>query len=468
MTSFTNAVLAQETRTTNGMKAFQTTMNSCVDLFFKVGAMRGQNPIAAFTAAYVENPEVALRIMQWVRDIRGGAGERQLFKDVLTHLETVDPTAAQKLMMKIPEIGRWDDLTVITNPILKQVGFQMVKTALENGDSLCAKWQDRKGKHAEELRAFLGFSPKRYRKTLVTLTNVVETKMCAKDWDSIEFEKVPSVAASRYKKAFTRNATEAYAKYAEALSKGETTINAGAVYPYDVLKGAMGYNQAQSLSVTERQVMLAQWAALENYVGDASILPMVDVSGSMQTPAGKNQSVSCMDVAVSLGLYLAEKNTGEFKDTFLTFTDVPQLMHLHGNVLDKLIQMTQQVGYNTNLEAAIEKVLEVAISSKVAPENMPKFILILSDMQFDACMTSDVTAFQMIKDRYDAAGYTAPNIVFWNLHASDNAPTRFNDAGVALISGFSPAILRTVLKAENFDPASIMLDAVMIPRYDMK
>jgi hypothetical protein len=461
MTSFAQAVLAQDALTTNGAAAYASTLDANVDLFFKIGAMRGQDPVPAFIKAYLEDSDIALRIVQWVRDVRGGAGERQLFRNVLAYLEKNDVAAASKLVNQIPEIGRWDDMLVLTNPTLKAQAFGVIKLGLEAGNGLCAKWMPRKGKVAEELRAFLGFSPKRYRKTLVTLTDVVETPMCAKQFDTIEFGKIPSLAAARYKKAFVRNAPVAYAAYADALSKGEAKINAGAIFPYDVLKGVGAYS-----GQTERDVALAQWDALPNYVGDASILPMVDVSGSMTCAAGGSGSVTCMDVAMSLGLYLAEKNTGAFKDTFLTFTDQPELYNLRGNVFEKMNQMRGRVGYSTNLQLAFARVLDVATKNKVAQGDMPEVILILSDMQFD-CMGANVTALDMIRRDYIAAGYVPPKIVFWNLNDRGNVPTRFDESGAALVSGFSPAIVKTVLKAENFDPRSIMLDAVMITRYDL-
>ena len=468
MTSFAQAVDAQDALTTNGMAAYQGTLDANVDLFFKIGAMRGQDPVPAFVKAYVEDPEIAARIVQWVRDVRGGAGERELFRKVIAHLENTDLALATKLVKQIPEIGRWDDLLEVKHPTLKQLAFGMIKTALENANGLCAKWMPRKGKVAEELRGFLEFSPKRYRKTLVGLTNVVETPMCAKQFDTIEFGKIPSLAAARYKKAFVRNAPVAYAAYAEALSTGEAKINAGAVFPYDVLRG-VNYSSGE----TERAVAVAQWDALPNYVGDQAILPMVDVSGSMSCAAGGNNSKSgltCMEVAISLGLYLADKNTGVFKDTFLTFSSSPQLLNLRGNVLEKRDQMsTADWGMSTNIEAAFTRVLEVAVKNKLDDAAMPKFMLILSDMQFDAANRGGVnqTAMEMIKSKYEAAGYTLPKIVFWNLNDSGNAPARFNDVGVALVSGFSPAIVKTVLKAEDFNPRSIMLDAVMITRYDL-
>lgn len=461
-----NAFKAQETTTTNGMAALQSTMDSNVDLFFKIGASRGKDITPAFTAAFVENRELALRIALWSRDAREGAGERQLFRDILGYLENVDPDAARSLILSAPELGRWDDLLAVKTPALRDLAFSLIKAGLEAQNGLCAKWMPRKGKDAEALRAYLGYSPKRYRKTLVTLTKVVETQMCAKDWDNINFGHVPSLAAARYKKAFKRNADEAYTKYAEGLAKGETKINAGAVYPYDVLKGNMLHYQRTSLSKTERDVLLAQWDALPNFIGEASMLPMVDVSGSMSCPAGKNSGLSCMDVAVSLGLYMADKNQGAFKDMFITFTESPTLYSLKGNVLDKLDQMTGQVGYSTNLEAAYTALLGVAVQNKVPQDQMPQYIVMLSDMQFDGCTGRPTAkAIDMIRDKYQAAGYDMPKVVFWNINAHDNAPVKFNELGVALVSGFSPTIVKSILTSQKFTPQAIMLETVMNDRY---
>lgn len=469
MTTLAQAIDSQETTTENGALNYKSSLNKCVDLFFNIGAMRGKDPLPAFAAAFVEDADVALRIAQWTRDARGGAGERQLFKDILGYLEVHNSSAALKLLAKIPELGRWDDLLAVKNPILRQAAFGLIKEALVAGNGLCAKWMPRKGKDAEELRAFLEFSPKRYRKTLVTLTNVVETQMCAKDWDNINFNHVPSLAAARYKKAFKRNADAAYTKYAEALTTGEAKINAGAVYPYDVLKGAFNrHGVNHNLDATTAQVMVAQWDTLPNYVGDASILPMVDVSGSMSSPV-PGADLTCMEVAISLGLYLADKNTGPFKDTFMTFTDQPKLFNLKGNVLEKMVQMGNQVAYNTNIAAAFDALLDVAVKQNIAKEDMPASIVILSDMQFDNhCISGkDVHTMTMVREKYFAAGYEAPNVVFWNLNAKGGTPTRFNESGTALVSGFSPAVLKAVLAAEDLTPMAVMLQAVLIDRYQL-
>ena len=469
MNTFVNAVANQEARTANGMKARKSTASKTVDLFFNIGASRGKDIVPAFTAAYVEDKDLALRIALWARDARGGAGERQLFRDILKHLEKTDKAAASAMLAKVPELGRWDDIFVVTDKDLKAQAYTMLGDALRAKNGLAAKWTPRKGQVAREIREFFGMTPKQYRKSLVALTNVVETQMCANDWDNINFSHVPSVASARYKKAFNRHTTK-FAEYVEALVKGTdptVKVNAAAVYPYDVLKGVINAYGLR-LGKTERDHVVAQWNALPNYVGSANILPMVDVSGSMTCPAGKNSSVSCLDVAVSLGLYLADKNTGKFKDTFLTFSGSPELVTLKGDVVQKADQMVKSHwAMDTNLHKAFDKVLKVAVDGNVPQAEMPEMLLILSDMQFNQCVTHDDSAMQMIERKYKAAGYTVPQIVFWNLNASDNVPVKHDKRGVALVSGFSPSIMTSILGAKSMDPMSVMLETLNSPRYSV-
>lgn len=472
MNTFANAVVNQEARTANGMKARASTANACVDLFFNIGAMRGKDPVPAFTAAYVQNSELALRIALWARDVRGGAGERKVFRDILVNLAKHDQKAAISLLHKIPELGRWDDVLALVDTELESYAFEMIKQALENGNALCAKWCPRQGPVAVKLRNYLGYRPKFYRKRLVELTKVVETQMCANQWDDINFNHVPSLASARYKKAFARH-TPKYKEWTDKLASGDSSVkvNAGAVYPYDVLKGMIGYS-AFSMNKSNLDHVNAQWNALPNYVGDASILPIVDVSGSMTCPAGGAKSKSkttCMDVAVSLGLYLADKNKGKFKDMFVTFSDRPTINLLKGNILQKVEQMcSSQWAMSTNLHAAMDKVLDVAVKGNVPQKEMPSILLVLSDMQFNQCVRYDDTAMQMIERKFESAGYNVPKIVFWNLNSSDNVPVKFDKSGTALVSGFSPAIVKSVLAAdlEQFTPEKIMLDTIMSDRYD--
>ena len=469
--SFKNAVLntSVEARTWNGMKALKSTLSNTTDLFFKIGASRGKDISKQFEKAYHEDRELALRVAQWARDVRGGAGERELYRKTLKFLEKnyKHELLSTRILRNTAEIGRWDDLLIFEDAEVKSVAYNLIREALEAGNGLCAKWMPRKGPQAAELREAFGWSPKFYRKRLVELTKVVEQQMCAKEFDKINFSHVPSLAMSRYSKAFGRNAPDAFTAYKEALKKGDpkvAKVNAGAVYPYDIVKNV---RHGDSALADE------QWKALPNYIGDAMVLPLVDVSGSMSgAPVGgssrKGVSLTCMDVAVSLGLYCADKNTGPFKDLFLTFSTSPKFEHVKGTLSQKVRQMERSHwDMSTNLHGAFTEILRVATTNRVAPEDMPQVLLIMSDMQFNQCARFDDSAMQMIRRKYEDAGYNVPAIVFWNLNAADNVPVRFDEKGVALVSGFSPTIMKSVLSADldGMTPESIMVKTVSSDRY---
>ena len=466
MNKFVHAlsVTPVSSRTENGMQAQKSTMSSVVDLFYNIGASRGKNIIPQFERAFQEDADLALRISLWARDVRGGAGERQLFRDVLRYLERHHSEVLKNtnLLAKVPELGRWDDLLVFNyDPEIKAKAFDLIAAALREGNGLCAKWMPRKGVLAVELRSALGMSPKQYRKTLVSLSNTVEQALCAKDYERINYAHVPSLAMSRYMKAFHRNDPKRFFEYRASLVKGETKINASAVYPYDVIKSLR--------SGADSAVCDAQWAALPDYLDGTNVLPLVDVSGSMCCSAGNNRNLTCMDVSVSLGLYCASKNKGAFKDVFATFSQETELLNLSGSLSEKLNQMERSDwGMNTNLHRAFDRILDLAVSNRVPAADMPSVLLILSDMQFDQCTDFDDSAMQMIRRKYELAGYTVPVIVFWNLHARGNVPVSFDENGVALVSGFSPAIMKAVLAADfdTLSPETIVRDAVCIPRYD--
>jgi len=479
MSTFANAVKNQEARTANGMKARKNSSLATVDLFNKIGASRGKNIIPDFVAAYAQNKDHALRIALWARDVREGAGERKLYRDILGWLEKNDKDAAMALARRTPELGRFDDLLNFTEPDVKQFAFSLIREAINAGNGLAAKWMPRKGEVAVELRKFLDMTPKQYRKTLVRLTKVVETQMCAREWDGINFSHVPSVAAARYRKAFYKH-TPKFAEYVEELKKApedrkeefkDVKVNAKAVFPYDVLKSRISryhsYGIQNNLAETELSFIEAQWNALPNYMGDANVLPLVDVSGSMVSQV--SPGLTALDVAVSLGLYCADKNTGKFKDVFLTFSGHPELLMLQGNINQKIDQMIRSKWeMNTNLHAAFDLVLKVAKMNKVPQSEMPEAILILSDMQFDQCVRYDDSAIEMIERKYNEAGYAMPKVVFWCLNAYANAAVKFDTKGTALVSGFSPAIAKSVLAndLEDFTPENVMLKTILKDRYN--
>lgn len=453
-------------RTENGMKAFKNTADAVVDLFYNIGAYRGRDVTPLFQRAFAHDEELALRVALWARDVRGGAGERENFRNVLRYLETAHPEILleTRFLDLVPELGRWDDLLVFRyNEKVKEKAYGLIWSALQAGNGLAAKWMPRKGKIAVELRNAFGLTPKQYRKTLVGLTNVVETAMCQKEYARIDYSHVPSLAMSRYLKAFSRNDADRFVAYRESLEKGETKINASAVYPYNVIQSLREGGDAS--------VCNEQWKALPDYIDDQNILPMVDVSGSMYCAAGGNPSITCLDVSTSLGLYCASKNKGAFKDVFLTFSESPRIEKVHGTLKQRLNQMDRaDWGMNTNLHKAFEHVLKLAVDNEVPEKDMPTVVLVLSDMQFDRCARYDDSAMEMIQRKYEKAGYKTPVIVFWNLNSYGNAPVSFNEKGVALVSGFSPAIMKAVLAADfdHLSPESIVRDAVCIERYDYK
>jgi len=464
--------------TANGAVTNTSSLNKNVDLFFLAGASRGKDITSTFVGALVEDSEVALRVLQWARDARGGAGERDTFRKLFAYVLKTEPGLASRLLVKVPELGRWDDVLMTFGSPIEREALRMIAFALNDvQDGLCAKWMPRQGAEANKIRSYLKLTPKQYRKLLVGLSNTVEQKMCAQDWTGIVYPHVPSVAAGRYQKAFLKHDPAGYAKYKEKLVTGEAKINASVAYPYDVIR---------SLNNGDKAVANAQWAALPNYLegSDENILPVVDVSDSM-SGVQVSGSVTAMDVSISLGLYTSERMGGVFKDQFVTFSGTPELLKLSGTLSQRYDQMARSNwAMNTDLGAVFKLILNAAVKNGVAQKEMPTKILILSDMEFDACVTTggtgkmaghystggsavSVSAMEFIEQEYAAAGYKVPQIVFWNLSGRNgNSPVTYNKVGAALVSGFSPSIVKSVLGGEEMTPISIMLKTVMCERYD--
>jgi len=266
------------------------------------------------------------------------------------------------------------------------------------------------------------------------------------------------------------NDEERYEEYKRALVDGKTTINAGAVYPYDITKSIKFGG--------ERDVAQAQWESLPNYMEGISerVLPVVDTSGSMTNPAGNNGNVTCMDVSTSLGLYISERNEGVFKNAFITFSSKPKLQLLEGSLADRLTQLERaDWGMNTDLQATFNLILDQAVIHNVPESEMPTKVLILSDMEFDQATSGqwdsvtewNPTAQRMIKGMYEEAGYKMPGIVYWNIQSrQDKVPTSFDEMGTALVSGFSPSIMKSILSCQDMTPYNMMMETIGSARYE--
>ena len=336
---------------------------------------------------------------------------------------------------------------------------------MTSASNLAAKWMPRKGEIANKIRKHLNVSPKTYRKTLVELTKVVETQMCAKDWTGINYQHVPSKAAKLYRKAFRKHDETGYSQYMTAVKEGTAKINSKAMHPHEIVGeyiNKLGYSR----NVQVDETIEAQWKALPNFLEghNKKFITVCDTSGSMAM-----HHALPMQVCVALGIYVAERNVGPFKDAFITFSSNPSLQILKGNTLAERVQQLETAEWNssTNLEAVFMLILNAAVHNRVAAEDMPAMVLIMSDMEFNSCATNgDSSAFNMIRNMYTQAGYEMPNLVFWNLNAqSDNYPVAFNQEGVALVSGFSPSIMKQLLSADGMNPEKIMLDTINSDRY---
>jgi hypothetical protein len=464
MNALIQALNAEITTTENGCKSYDSTLNKNLDLFYLAGSSRGEDITPAWAAAFSENSELATRIALYCRDIRQGQGERQQFKNYIKFLLAQHQTEIlSRIITKIPELGRFDDLEVFFGTVLEKEAATVWLKALKDGNGLAFKWVPRKDKKgAKPLRKVVGMNEQQWRKFVVAGSSTVEQQMCAKQWDDINFEHVPSVASGRYQKAFTKQCGERYEQYKEALVKGEAKVNAGAVYPYDVLR---------ALKQGDHRLADAQWKALPDFLDGSteSILPIVDVSGSMQTNI--TPTTTALDIAISLGLYLSERNKGAFKDCFMTFSEVPQLCKLvgTGGLSEKVQAMSRaNWGMSTSIAAVFNLILTAAQQHNVPQEDMPSKLLIVSDMQFNQCMKNgdSIHAFTMMKDNFSMAGYKLPQIVFWQVNArAGGIPVTAGTHGTALVSGFSPSIMKSLLKGD-LEPVKVMLDTVNVERYD--
>jgi hypothetical protein len=472
MSDLLKAITTNDTLTTNGMLTNTTSSNHCLDLFYVIGGLRGSDKkdalLNAFIKAYNHNKLLALKILFWSRDVREGAGERQIFRDVMLYLAKNDLSVVLKNIHLISEYGRWDDILPLLDTPAKDKVLLVIKEGLKNNDGLCAKWLPRpnvanksKKRWANEIRKSLNISPKQYRTLLVNLSNTVEQLMASKQWGSIEYDKIPSKAMSDYMKAFFRNDELRFNSYLLSVKKGERKINASAIYPYDVVKN-MRYGNTDGADI--------QWSSLPNYMeGNTNrILPVVDVSGSMECSAGGSRSITCLDVAISLGLYISERNEGIFKDSFMTFSSTPKLETLKGKLSERYNQLSKaNWSVSTNIELMFNELLTSAVEHNVSQDEMPTLLIILSDMEFDMGIKSNVSGQELIEKMYDEAGYKLPNIVYWNLHTSNtNIPVKYDKRGVSLVSGFSPSLLKTILGGFDYAPEKLMLDVIGGERYE--
>ena len=461
------------TTTENGAATLKSTLKNTVDFFGLGSALRSREEadvISLFSKAFAEDPLVAVKTLFYIRDVRGGQGERKTFRTLFKWLAKEYPQVAIKNLLNVVEFGRWDDLyctrgTSLWNTyVLPLFQFEWFKTG---APSLIWKWiasenasSKETKKIASEIRTFLGVSPRTYRKTISAKRaelDIVERKMCSNNWDQINYKGVPSKAALNYKDAFEKHDEVRYQQFIEDVKSGKTTINAGTLYPYDIVEKCFAGDDSSTLDVL--------WNSLPDYTnGDISNgLVVADVSGSM---SGRPMAVS-----ISLAMYISERNKGAFKDFFITFSETPTLQKVVGNNIRERVANLSRAdwGMSTNLESVFNLILDSAVENSIPASEMPSKLYIVSDMEFnEALRYPDLTLFQNIDTAFKAAGYERPELVFWNVNAKNtHTPVRFDDAGTCLVSGCSPSILTSLLNGRIVSAEQVMLDTINVSRYDV-
>jgi len=492
--------------TENGALGYKTTGKNLLDINFAVASLRSasEEGIAKkFAAAFLEDKILAMKWLFFARDVRGGLGERRLFRTAMKFVAEYESDFAEKLIPLVAEYGRFDDLWVfLENEKLCGAVIEYIKKQLkadvegcENGKpiSLLAKWLPSANASSEEskklskiIRKHLDIKEADYRKLLSKLRkhiDVVEIKMSAKQWGEINYETVPSRANLIYNNAFLRNDEERRREFLGKIENGEAKINAATLYPHDIVHkyyaGSYGYygNQLKDYDASVE----ALWNNLPDMVeGCGNTIVVADGSGSMRTTVG-GTNVTALEVANSLAVYFAERSSGCLKDKYITFSERPQLVDFgHANSLrDKLAIAAQHNEVaNTNIEAVFDLILKTAVNNNMAQEDMPKNILIISDMEFDGCATvghggryncdyaiKNDKLFDVIGARYKQVGYELPRLVFWNVNSrTGTIPVRSNKLGVALVSGFSVNICKMVMSGKT-DPYECLLETINSERY---
>lgn len=471
-----------QTVTENSAPTLISTFNDVLDYFYHAPAKRGQDTTTLFANAYAENVELALKAAFYVRDIRGGQGERKTFRQALRWLYHNDYPIFVKIVDLVPIYGRWDDiLEYVESAVVRSVvNEQLRKGRFSENTSLLAKWMPSENASNKETVALankwisaLNMSKRNYRKMLSTLRariNVVERLMSSGNFDKINYEHVPSRAAMLYRKAYSKRDAGRYVAYLEAVKKGEKKINAATLYPYDLVQGyaaahLRGYTDVTPITEVDDAIE-ALWKALPNYANsDENAIGVVDVSGSMYNGHG----ITPIFVSVALGIYLAERNHGAFKNNFMTFSENPTLVTLHnGSLKSKVDQVFKgNVGYNTNIQAVFQQLLTVAVYNKVPETDMPTRIFIFSDMEFDSPnIGSHGTNYQAIERQYRNAGYKMPTLVFWNIDSANvQTPVTMDQNGVFLVAGASPSIMQNALTTTVTNPMDMMLEKLNSDRY---
>ena len=466
--------------TENGALTLRTTGSECLDLFAAIGALRDAEEAEItrrFLRAWAEDRSLALKTLFYGRDIRGGLGERRVFRVILNWLAKEYPASVEKNLRLISEYGRWDDVVTLMGTPCEAAALRLIAdqlkadlAALDSGEgvSLLAKWLPSVNTSCREAVAMgkriaraLGMNDAEYRKTLVRLRariRILENNLRERDY-TFDYAVQPSRAMFKYRKAFRRNDEERYEAFLSSVSRGEATLHTSALMPYDIVAKAM-----RCTDEGERRTLDVTWKTLENFAGSRCALCVIDGSGSMY---GGGSPVP-ITVAVSLGLYFAERNTGAFRNHFITFSHNPQLIEIKGRDIVEKVKycMSYNEVADTNIQKVFELVLRAAVQNRLSQEELPETLYFITDMEFNTCTRdAGLSNFEYAKALYERNGYRLPNVVFWNVQSrNEQQPVHMNEQRVALVSGASARTFSMVMEGVT-DPFRFMLHVLNSDRY---
>lgn len=469
------------TRTENGAVALNTTGDARLDLFSTIGSLRETDDTRVqtlFAEAYRQEPLFATKILFYARDIRGGLGERKTFRTLLKYAAEYHPEAIRPNLDLIGVFGRYDDLYVLIGTPLENDMWAAMKKQFEedlnnlNGDkaiSLLAKWIKTADASSEKTRKLgiltaqkLGYpiyNFKRIVRSMRRKIKVVESLMSAGRWDEIQYSEVPSRAMMVYRKAFARHDEERFNAFINKAVNGEVKINASTLFPYDIVEKFL-YGKENS------KVLEAQWKALPNYVEEGTnVIVMADTSGSMTWNGGRPLATS-----IGLAVYFAEHNKGAYENMFMIFSARPEIITLKGETISQKIENIRKFGYqsdNTDLKAAFDKVLNIAEKNQIPQEEMPKAIVVISDMEIDNSGNREWSFYDKMAAKFAKHGYVIPNIIFWNVNSRhDVFHADRTKKGVQLASGQSVTVFKQILQNLGYNPVEAMENTINSERYE--
>jgi len=455
--------------TDNGALAYKSTDSAVLDLFSS--GVSSQDKKQLIINALQEDTKLALKTILYLRDVRNGQGNRDILRDFFKSInmsQSDNFPIIKEVISHLPEIGRWKDVIELigTNSKFDLHIISMIKQGLADKDALLAKWLPRQGSVAKYIAHSLKLNHGEYRRLIVSLSSTVEQQICKNQWSEVNYAHVPSLANKKYAKAFMKHDMHRRDEFLDSIlsDKSDTKMNSSALYPHQIVQ-MINMSPWQS-SQKNNKAADALWKSLPNYMTKAkNVLPVIDVSGSMWTKAtGTNGQ--CIDIAIGLGLYFAEHNTGSYKDVWVNFSSTPSVQKLKGSTLSERIKNLNYNNWrmNTDIDAVLSLVLN---KSKTNPEDTPEMILIVSDMEFDSCIRSNNTNFENIKEQYKELNIEMPTILFWRVNVSSGStPVMRDDKNAILINGYSPIVLKSILSGDikNYTPEKAM-HQVLDPMY---